>query len=256
MNSGPLLFLGIFVTLASSFWGLLLMPQVKIGRQQLVTNNVTGQLYPVERPGLAKAGEQVYRSLGCAECHTRQVRLRGYGSDFERGWGKRRTVAQDYLHDYPVMLGNLRIGPDLANIGLRQTNATWHLVHLYNPKLTSPGSMMPPYRFLFEKRKLQSGRKASPEALAFEGMEPGYEIIPSERAHLLVAYLLNQQAEAPVFEAPLPGAATNVPPADAAATNVISTNVTSTNILSTNVAPTNAVSTNVLTNVPPTAPKK
>ena len=231
MNSGPLLFLGIFVTLASSFWGLLLMPQLKIGRQQLVDSN--GLPYPT-RSGVAKQGEQVYRSLGCAECHTRQVRTRGYGSDFERGWGKRRTVAQDYLQDYPVMLGNVRIGPDLANIGLRQTNALWHLVHLYDPKLTSPGSMMPPYQFLFEKRKLAAGKKPSPEALAFEGLEPGYEIIPSERAHLLVAYLLSQQAEAMLFEAPLPATATNVPPA-AVFTNV-STNAVSTN-LTTNAAP-------------------
>ena len=258
MNSGPLLFLGIFATLASSFWGLLLMPQVKIGRQELLNTN--GMIYPA-RPGLAKQGEQVYRSLGCAECHTRQVRPRGYGTDFERGWGKRRTVAQDYLYDYPVMLGNIRLGPDLANIGLRQTNALWHLVHLYKPRHLSPGSMMPPYEFLFEERKLEAGKKPLAEALPFEGLKQGYQIIPSERAHLLVAYLLNQQAEAPLFEAPVPGAATNVPPGGAAATNLLATNIASTNIASTNisvtnVAATNVISTNVTTNVSPTTPKK
>lgn len=249
MNSGPLLFFGIFVTLASSFWGLLLMPQVKIGRQELLNTN--GMIYPA-RPGVAKQGEQVYRSLGCAECHTRQVRPRGYGSDFERGWGKRRTVAQDYVQDDPVMLGNLRMGPDLANIGLRQTNALWHLVHLYDPKRTSPGSMMPPYKFLFEERKLEAGERPLPEAFPFEGLKPGYQIIPSERAHVLVAYLLHQQAEFPLFEAPLPGAATNVTPA-LTATNGVSTNIMSTNVISTNAA--TSISTNAATNVPVTAPK-
>ena len=253
MNNGPLLFLGIFATLASSFWGLLLAPQVKIGRQEVLNTN--GMIYPAP-PGVAKQGEQVYRSLGCAECHTRQVRPRAYGTDFERGWGKRRTVAQDYLYDYPVMLGNIRIGPDLANIGLRQTNELWHLVHLYKPRYLSPGSMMPPYEFLFEERKLKAGEKPLPEALPLEGLRPGYQIIPSEGAHLLVAYLLGQQAEAPLFEAPLPKAATNAAPAQTAATNLLSTNVVSTNVISTNPAATNVSSTNVTTNAPATIPKK
>jgi len=240
MNSGPLLFLGIFVTLAASFWSLLLVPQVKIGRQEILNTN--NMVYPA-RPGVTKQGEQIYRSLGCTECHTRQVRPRGYGSDFDRGWGNRRTVAQDYLNDYPVMLGNLRIGPDLANIGLRQTNALWHLAHLYEPKRMSPGSMMPPYRFLFKNRKLKVGEKPPPEALPFE-LKPGHATIPSEDAYALVDYMLGQQAEFPLFEAPLPGAATNVPPADAASTNTVSTNAVSTNAVSTNVPSTN-VSTNV-----------
>jgi cytochrome c oxidase cbb3-type subunit II len=246
MNSGPLLFLGIFMTLASSFWGLLLIPQVKIGRQEVL--NAGTMTYPA-RPGLAKQGEQVYRSLGCVECHTRQVRPRGYGSDFERGWGKRRTVAQDYLYDYPVMLGNLRIGPDLANIGLRQTNALWHLVHLYAPKKMSPGSMMPPSRFLFKNRKLKAGETPPPEALPFE-LEPGHATIATEDAHALVAYLLGQQSEFPLFEAPLPPGTTNVPPAAATSTNTVSTNAVSTNAVSTNVTSTN-LSTNAPSGNPP-----
>jgi cytochrome c oxidase cbb3-type subunit 2 len=158
MNSGPLLFLGIFATLASSFWGLLLLPQLQIGRQEPVKLEANDALYPANRPGQARQGAEVYRSLGCVECHSQQVRPKGFGSDFERGWGERRTVAQDYLYDQPVLLGSLRLGPDLANIGARQTNAIWHLTHLYRPKSTSPGSMMPPYAFLFEKRKLPSAQ--------------------------------------------------------------------------------------------------
>jgi hypothetical protein len=40
-----------------------------------------------------------------------------FGADLARGWGRRRTVARDYLRDQPVMLGTVRFGPDLA-IGL------------------------------------------------------------------------------------------------------------------------------------------
>src|SRR4051812_17397659 len=103
MNSAPLLFLGIFATLASSFWGLLLVPQLQLGRQGQITNSVTFALYPQNRGGSAKEGAEIYRSVGCVECHSQQVR--GLGTDVARGWGGRNTVAQDYLGDYPVLLG-------------------------------------------------------------------------------------------------------------------------------------------------------
>src|SRR5262249_54079390 len=108
MNSGPLLFLGIFATLASSFSGLLLVPELQLGGQQQVTNSATLALYPANRGGSAQRGAEVFRSLGCAECHTEQVR--GIGADVAR-WGPRKTVPQDYVGDYPVMLGSQRIGP-------------------------------------------------------------------------------------------------------------------------------------------------
>jgi cytochrome c oxidase cbb3-type subunit 2 len=226
MNSAPLLFLGILATLAGSFWGLLLAPQLQIGRQESVELK-TGELYPLSRSGLARQGAEVYRAYGCVECHTQQIRagmewaggrLKGYtGSDIERGWGARFTVAQDYIQDYPVLLGSQRIGPDLANIGARRTNALWHLNHLYDPKSTAPGSMMPPYRFLFEKRSLKLGELPSPDALPAGDAAAGYQILPRPKATALVAYLLSLRAEAPLFEAPLPGSATNT--VEAAVTN-------------------------------------
>ena len=39
------------------------------------------------------------------------------GPDLARGWGKRRTVAEDFLFDSPVMPGSQRVGPDLADVG-------------------------------------------------------------------------------------------------------------------------------------------
>src|SRR5690349_14060148 len=64
-----------------------------------------------------------------------EVRLVPLGPDMARGWGPRRTVAQDYLYDYPVMLGSQRIGPDLVSVGLRLPSEEWHLLHLYNPRM-------------------------------------------------------------------------------------------------------------------------
>src|SRR5688572_8305878 len=224
MNQGPLLFLGIFFSMALSFGGLILGPHFKIGRQQDVFVEAANTLYPADRAGLAEEGAQVYRSLGCVECHTQQVR--GLGSDRKRGWGARITVAQDYLGDYPVMLGNLRVGPDLANVGPRQPDTKQLLLHIYNPKLVVPKSTMPPYRFLFEKRKIKP-TGPSPEALPIK--IEGYEIVPTHRATALVAYLQSLNATIPLFEAPLPPemrpkpADTNAP--SATATNAAATNV-------------------------------
>jgi cytochrome c oxidase cbb3-type subunit 2 len=215
MNSGPLLYLGLLLSMALSFWGMVLSPQMQMGRKDVTPAGDGRQLYPAGRMGLAKAGADVYRSHGCAECHTQQVRPEGYGSDFERGWGVRRTVAQDYLRDNPVMLGSLRMGPDLANIGVRQPDVNWHLNHLYHPKTVVPTSTMPPYAFLFETRQITG--QPSPEALTIEGEyapEAGYEVIPTDQAWALVAYLKSLNSEVALFEAPLPvePVDTNAPP--------------------------------------------
>lgn len=226
MNSGPLLFLGIFATLASSFWGIVLVPQLQLGSQQQVVNPVTSALYPAPRGGSAKEGAEVYRSLGCAECHTEQVR--GKGSDIARKWADRISVAQDYLGDYPVMLGSQRIGPDLANYGSRQTNAAAILAYLYDPQSSQPNSKMPPYHFLFENRKVKPGEVP---AIKLASKDQGYDIVPTPEAVALADYLISLRLDTPLYEAPFPNAATNV--IQAAATNSPATNA----LPSTNVAP-------------------
>jgi len=239
MNPGPLLFLAAFFTMATSWLGFVLVPQLQIGRQQQVELSDTGQLYPSMRPGMARQGEQIYRANGCFYCHARQVRPKGFGTDVERGWGARpgevQSVNADYLYDRPVMLGTQRVGPDLANIGLRQPDAMLLLKHLYNPRLITPNSVMPPYRFLFEKRPLKLGELPAPDALPLGNEVPaGYEIVPTDDALALVAYLLSQHSEAVLFETPPPltnkvakAASTNAPattPAAALATNSPATN--------------------------------
>lgn len=202
MNYGPIIFLGIFLTIASSWLGLVLAPQLQFGRQQEIKIEETGEVYPPVRPGLAQQGMEIYKANGCIYCHTQQVRTEGYGADIARNWGQRRTVTRDYLHDKPVMLGTMRTGPDLANIGVRQTSVLWHLQHLYNPQVTSKGSIMPPFPFLFEKRK--AGDKPSPDALALPkefAPEPGFEIVPKQEAKVLVQYLLSLKTNVPLPEA-------------------------------------------------------
>lgn len=143
------------------------------------------------------------------------------GPDIARGWGQRRTVAQDFLYDQPVQPGVMRIGPDLANVSLRPYDADWHYRHLYAPDSVIQGSKMPPYRYLFEKRKI--GNNSTPDALKLTGdlaPDAGHEIVPTPQARALVAYLLNLRADAPLFEAPFTPptrktAETNAPPTTA-----------------------------------------
>ncbi len=213
MNSTAFVFFGIFLALASSWWGVIVAPKLQFGLSPTVLAKETGQHYPPNRPGLAQQGAEVYRSEGCNTCHSQLVRPAGFGYDLARGWGRRRTVAQDYLRDAPVMLGSVRVGPDLANVGYRMgsgdTNAqpamvAYHLKHLYHPRTVLPTSVMPAYPYLFEVRKI--GTNPSAEALKLEGAfapAPGFEVVPRPEAKALVAYLLSLRSGVSLPEAPV-----------------------------------------------------
>ena len=74
MNHGPVIFLGVFFALAISWFGIVFEPHLQLGNLQPATNLVnTAQLYPQARPGQAQQGQEVYRSLGCASCHSQEV---------------------------------------------------------------------------------------------------------------------------------------------------------------------------------------
>jgi len=298
VNYGPLIFLGAFFALATSWFGFVLKPQFQVGQLQ-GTNSVPGNNpYPSGRSGLASQGLEVYRANGCAACHSQQVRQTGtvcdlvltapgtnqtaliqalreilpatpddeigrlltglpkvilsgvnrneankadallkgakaktelrivpIGADIARGWGKRQSVAEDYLYDSTVMLGSLRVGPDLANVGARQPDANWHLRHLYDPRSVVTNSIMPSYRFLFEKPKRTKGLAQGSEA----------EMVPKREAIALVAYLTSLQSDVSLFNAPYSGAAqppapaTNAAPAVSGNTNAPAANTSQTN---------------------------
>lgn len=146
-----------------------------------------------------------------------QVNIVPVGADISRGWGMRRSVAQDFAYDLPVQPGTRRAGPDLANVGLRLADANWHLRHLYAPKAEVKDSTMPPYPHLFELRRLGKGNPAEALALPAGTVPDGFEVVPTDAARALAAYLVSLRADAPLFESPftplVPSApATNSPP--------------------------------------------
>lgn len=257
MKNGISIFLVVLVALGASWAGFVLAPVLQLGGAQQTTVLNSTDPYPIQRPGAAALGLQVYRASGCAACHTRQVQQSGVafevvlmspgkdpvtvsnllgtlkltgltkdaadaaaktiadaggktethltatGPDIARGWGQRHSVAADYLYDAPVELGSLRAGPDLANIGERNPDLNWHLLHLYAPKSVVKDSAMPAFKYLFTVRKI--GAVPSPNALNLPaGFEAptGFEVVPTAEATELAAFLVSLRADAPLYEAP------------------------------------------------------
>lgn len=133
-----------------------------------------------------------------------EVNIVPVGVDIARGWGRRRTVAQDYVYDAVVQPGARRAGPDLANIGNRRADASWQLQHLYAPASAVKDSTMPAYRFLFTQHQVAKGHSEDALKLTGEFAPPaGMEIVPTENARALVAYLLSLRADVPLFESPV-----------------------------------------------------
>ena len=286
MKNGFSVFLAAFLALGLSWCGFVLAAAKQLGtaKQAAVLNST--DVYPIQRPGDAALGLQVYRANGCAACHTERVRqdavtceislnnlgknkpeefttfiasllklpefqscsnsvvgkmqawnnavsqmivtnldsetannllqhintngckaeiqVKTVGVDITRGWGVRQSVAGDYLYDSPVQLGGLRAGPDLSNIGVRDPDLNWQLVHLYAPKAFVKNSAMPPFRYLFELRKKMKGI-ASSDALQFPpafAPPAEFEVVPTPAAKQLAAYLLSSKTGAPLYEAP------------------------------------------------------
>lgn len=200
MNRSPFFFLGLFAALALSWVGVVLVNQISYGRMTPVLDANEGAYFPIPLPGTAAQGRQVYKDLGCAACHTQQTRRPGYGVDDKHGWGTRQSVVREYVYEPHVLIGSQRVGPDLRYIGVRKDGQEgrdgrdWHYRHLYDAQLTSPGSIMPSYRFLFETREIvgQRSSKAIQHLLPTDAQPPaGYEIVPTDRAEALVSYLMS-----------------------------------------------------------------
>ena len=135
-------------------------------------------------------GRQVYIANGCVYCHSQQPRDIKQAPDALRGWG-RASVAADYAYDTPHLLGTMRTGPDLFNIGARQPSKDWHLGHLYQPRAYTPGSIMPPYPYLFDVRQGQAKPGETVITLPPAFAKPGQVVVAKPEALALVDYLIS-----------------------------------------------------------------
>ncbi len=148
-------------------------------------------------------GREVYIANGCVYCHSQQPRDRNLGPDAERGWG-RASVPADYFYDRPHLLGSMRTGPDLFNIGARQPSKDWHLGHLYQPRAYVPDSIMPSYPYLFTVKNEKDAKAEGDQAVTLPGgYGPmlGQVLVPTPEALDLVKYLQGMDHTYPVLPA-------------------------------------------------------
>jgi cbb3-type cytochrome c oxidase subunit II len=111
-------------------------------------------------------GRKVYIREACWHCHSQFVRPVA-GEPYRYGPA---SEAWESMHDIPQTFGTRRIGPDLSREAGRRSD-DWHFAHFYNPRTTTPQSVMPGYPWLFEKS--------------------GDAIVPKQEAIDLVAYMQN-----------------------------------------------------------------
>jgi cytochrome c oxidase cbb3-type subunit 2 len=143
----------------------------------------------------AVKGKALFIANGCVACHTQQVR----NLEMDKVWGPRPGIAADYagIHrtdfwrNTATLMGSERTGPDLTNIGLRQPGYSWHLTHLFNPRILVKESIMPAYPWLFTiKEKQDKGDIVAPVPPEF--MEGGTgKAVATPEALQLVAYLVS-----------------------------------------------------------------
>jgi cytochrome c oxidase cbb3-type subunit 2 len=204
MRLGTTLVSGLLLTFAAAWLGLVFGPYRQLGHLRPAPVAL-GDPFPSPPSGMAVLGRRVYIANGCVDCHTQQVRPKGSGSDLAREWGPRRSVPRDYIHEQPPLLGDRRTGPDLLNVAARRTDANWHHLHLYNPRAVSPGSIMPSFRFLYERRKIIGSPSHRAVRLPTDwSVKPGYELVPTPEATALVAYLMSLDHTTPLTEAGTP----------------------------------------------------
>lgn len=115
-----------------------------------------------------KTGRDIYVKEACWHCHSQYVRPVGSESMY---YGAVSTPGEYETElNRPQLFGTRRVGPDLTREAGKRPN-DWHFAHLYDPKSTTPGSVMPGYTWYFDKTK------NPPE--------------PKKEAIALVAYLQN-----------------------------------------------------------------
>ena len=129
-------------------------------------------------------GRDIYIREGCNNCHSQMIRP--FRSEVER-YGE-YSKAGEFVYDHPFLWGSRRTGPDVHRIGGKY-NDNWHFNHMYDPRLTSPGSIMPSYPWLLTSDLDVSDTEAKMNAMVTLGVP--YTQFEIDKA----LFLLRNQAE-------------------------------------------------------------
>ena len=95
-------------------------------------------------------GRDLYIREGCVGCHSQMVRpfrweVERYDTQGDAGYSK----SGEFIYDRPFLWGSKRTGPDLHRVGGKYDDS-WHYLHMKDPTSTSPGSIMPPYPWMYD----------------------------------------------------------------------------------------------------------
>ena len=94
-------------------------------------------------------GRDLYIREGCVGCHSQMIRP--FRSEVAR-YGD-YSKAGEYVYDHPFLWGSKRTGPDLHREGGKY-NDNWHFNHMWDPRSTSPKSIMPAYTWLYDNQAM------------------------------------------------------------------------------------------------------
>ena len=192
MTRPILIVLGAFAIMASAICLLVLVPAAMLRDVQ-----PPAALKPYTERQLA--GRQSYIANGCLYCHSQQIRDPAFTTDVDRGWGTRPTVPGDYYYDRPHLMGTMRTGPDLINVGQRLPSEDWHLIHLYDPRALVEWSIMPAFPYLFEEKPAGEVRPGERVVRIPGPRAPkGVAVVAKPEAIALVDYLISLNRTYPV----------------------------------------------------------
>jgi len=181
----------LFSTALGLFVGLTIVVAIVPAINNQKNNAPLPNAVPLAKQAIA--GKNSYIANGCVACHTQQVR----NIDMDKMWGERPGIAADYAgnqrtdfwRNTATLMGTERTGPDLTNIGVRQSSLAWNLLHLYQPRAVVETSIMPSYSWLF--KEVDSVQKDEIEVIVPDKYRQGItgKIIATKEAINLVTYL-------------------------------------------------------------------
>jgi cytochrome c oxidase cbb3-type subunit I/II len=122
-------------------------------------------------------GRDIYIREGCYVCHSQMIRPFRFETERYGEYSK----AGEFVYDHPFQWGSKRTGPDLARegVGRLKKSDSWHYNHMDDPRIMSPGSVMPPYPHLLDRDLDISNTEAKINAMRTLGVPyaEGYEKI-------------------------------------------------------------------------------
>lgn len=231
---------GLLVTFGLPWLLAIVIPFSQMRGLEPVEMAETGETYIFKRDGRIREGSLVYGQEGCYYCHSQLIRPTTFGKDtwradwaglpknVEDGHGdtRRETLPTDYDGEDFAHTGQMRIGPDLSNLGrrLEQASTVTHLAeigltpeswlyhHLYNPRGVDgfregnddleENSACPSKKGLFIEVDGSSARGAVITAKNKAGDD--IALVPTDKARMLVSYLLSLKKD--TLSQPLPEA--------------------------------------------------